>query len=786
VFLVLCSILVAGEFTFTKGKETNPLCPRSTGLFTENIVNTGEKQEFSVNVEGSAAVWTTSVPSGFYLEQGEEKTIYTYVTPFQDAKPGNYEVSVVVTTPNSVKKITHPVEIKECYDASLSANVPSKKVCPGDKGVNFEAIINNLGEYQENYEISVKGPIKDWVTLSSENVNIEKGGSKSVFAYVDVPEDALGEKEFTLVVKGLSEGSDTQKSLTFRVNVEPCFKFDVVPEKNTYSLCESSSLNIPIEVKNLGTVKNQYNLEIDGPEWAKLSKDSVSLSSGASESVNIQVSPPLKTQGSSNIKLEVIPVKGFLKAINDFNVEVRKCHSVKLDIIKEEDTICNNIHKQYDIIIENDGEYNKEYKLNSTGNWKWLDQETVSVNAGEKKTVKLNVKPSIDANPGENVINVKAVAMDESKVSAEDSIKIKIVDIPTCYEPELTIKPDDAVIYYDSAATIPIQVKNKGERKAEYEIIVSGTASNFVQLSPSTLIVEPADTKVSNLYIAPAAQVKSGDYVAEVAVRLGETNILKSKEVKIEVTRDKDKATIGIPGKELLPGEKPTLWDRIKAWWNGLFEKEEAEEKPVINMSKEVTEEAPGKVEEKPGDVKGVEELKEVRRQMGENDKYLFSLEGEEHSVEVKDIDDNKVSLRFTSDPIDVELNIGESKEVDIDGDGVNDIFVKLNGFTESGKADLTYRPIIAEEEKEPGILDKLWNQILFYKYYILAGIIILVIIIIIEKTNFHKKIIEFFEEEEDEESEEEKEEETREEKEEETREEKEEEKKTKKKKKKK
>ena len=56
LILVLVSIVQAGDFRFTQGKGVDAVCPRSTGLFTDNIINGAEEQQFTVNVEGAAAV----------------------------------------------------------------------------------------------------------------------------------------------------------------------------------------------------------------------------------------------------------------------------------------------------------------------------------------------------------------------------------------------------------------------------------------------------------------------------------------------------------------------------------------------------------------------------------------------------------------------------------------------------------------------------------------------------------------------------------------------------------
>ena len=539
---------------------------------------------------------------------------------------------------------------------------------------------------------------------------------------------------------------------------------------NTYSLCEASAQAIPVAIKNQGTVENTFTLKIDGPEWSSLSKTSLTLSPGQSEIINIALNPAYKIEGNFPIELEVVPVKGTLKAIDNYEINVRKCHSVQLDIVKSDDRICNDVANTYDVIVSNDGEVNKQYKIEAEGDWKWLNEETVSVDAGQERTITLNFKAETDANPKENAIKVKATAMDESAVSAEDEIKITNVDIASCYEPELIIIPDDVVIYYDSAATIPVQVKNKGYRTAKYELALSGTAVNFVQISPSAVTVDPADAEMSALYIAPSAQVEPKQYEVTVAVRLDDTTILKTKTVKIRVTENKDEATIGLTNL-VAHSTEGSLWIRIKNWFNALFKKEEVETQEVPSQEETANQTPTDAPAETPEVVQPVEqpiaepetpsgeELSAVRREMGKGDVYLFSLNNEAHSIKVENIEANKTSLTFSSNPVNIELAVGESKEVDINGDGINDVKATLNSITESGKLDITYESIKAGEPQEeavqpaveetagPGILSRAWSAVMNYKYYILAGLVILALIIILSKTNVTKKIVDFFEE---------------------------------------
>ena len=67
-----------------------------------------------------------------------------------------------------------------------------------------------------------------------------------------------------------------------------------------------------------------------------------------------------------------------------------------------------------------------------------------------------------------------------------------------------------------------------------------------------------------------------------------------------------------------------------------------------------------------------------------------FTLDGiVTHQVTFKEVTDDSVILVFQSDPVEITLTIGESKDVDLDADGTTDILVTLNSIT-NGEAEIT------------------------------------------------------------------------------------------------
>lgn len=76
-----------------------------------------------------------------------------------------------------------------------------------------------------------------------------------------------------------------------------------------------------------------------------------------------------------------------------------------------------------------------------------------------------------------------------------------------------------------------------------------------------------------------------------------------------------------------------------------------------------------------------------------ENKEVKFNLDEEAHTIKVDSINDNKVSLTIQSNPIKVDLKIGEEKKFDLNNDDFYDIKIKLNNIID-GVPDLYVKKI--------------------------------------------------------------------------------------------
>ncbi len=801
ILLVLPFVYSEASFTFYSGADVGPVCPRATGLYTDVIQNNGDEAlKFSVTNSGSAAVFATTVPTGFTLFPGQIKNIYTYVTPMSSVDIGNYVLNLKASANGLTQEIRHDVSLIDCYDYSLEANTQKVNACPCESD-RFSFTLTNNGEYTETYSLGVDGEYKANVVLSQNSLTLAPGESKEILAYVEAGCEDEGDYDFSVVVNP-SRGRQI-KSQTVTFVVDACYDFGVGTDTSLINMCEHSTENIAINVENQGSTSNIYTLDVDGPAWANLDANTLNIGPGAIKTINLQLIPDYGVEGNFEVTFTAVPEKGSLKAVKTFDVNVKKCYDVSVDIEKNSDRICNDLENTYAVTVRNQGEFANEFFVDLEGpSWATLDANSLSLGAGEEKQINLNINPTFDVSAGEYTITVSVSAKDSNNIADSDTITIETVSREDCYDAFLDIKEDRVKVYYDSSATVPVLVENRGAKSTNYELSVSGTAASFVYLNPSVVEVAPGDSEVVYLYIAPSSQVSEGDYGAGVTISLQDGTVMESDSVNIEITGNPDDSGLtDITGQTPAETESGTsIFSKIINWIAGLFgggseETAEEEETPEINETEETPEEAEEEIEETPEEVIEEEineteetpdetEIQEETEEfvptpenvlLGIGDSTKFDFEGEEHTITVDTRSGDMVLLKIMSDPVFVPLNIGEVKNVDLDHDGYYDLKISFSGFV-GDEADITYtvlNPGVVNEgqtgeettgeettsEEGQGFFGSFFSSlgsiftgigsgIANYWIQLVVLVIIIVLIILLAKTNLWGKVTKFFEEE--------------------------------------
>ena len=786
-----CYILVTLMFSFSvygfsvsSTPESLSVCPTTTALITSVV---GGEGEYTVTTTGAAARWATTVPLGF-VNKGS-KTVYTYVTPSSNALPGQYDLEITFSDGKTVERASKRIVVLDCFGVNL-AKPDEQTVCPGETA-KYDFSIRNSGNFQEAFNLGVSGSITNWVTLSDARLDLPAGESKSVFVYITIPTDARGTYDFTLNAAGQLGGS--LDSVTSSVDVAGCYDYEVSTEKDFYELCDHTTQIVPIRVENQGTTTNEYILNLEGPDWVALERKSSTLGEGQQDDINVIVSPDYGVQGSFKVDVDVTDESGKIETSKHLNVDVGLCHDVLVQM-QDSDSICAGLSNSYGVLVKNNGEFTQEFKLNKVGeNWARLEEQLVELGSGEEKEVALNIEPGTDV---VGTFDIKIVAENiDGGFRGEDTINIGVVSQEACFKPGISIDKEEISVGQDSTGTVPVTIENKGTQTSNFVIDVSGTASGFVELNPATIVLEPNEADTVFLYIAPKLNDRIGKYTASITVRLEDSAILESDSIEINVAESEPLVIQPeAPTEEVMEEEEEkSFWQRFLEFFLG--------EKPAEEEIIEIPEEISGEIEEENvselppeeeviEEVSGEEATEEVgeeeiieeevmeeeggvRELMSQGDEVTLTIKGEEHKVLLDIVLEDAVVLVIESDPVLLGLEIGESKDINLDNDNVNDLRVTFNGFVD-GKADITYLSLGEEDnvgaavedieeilsgeeateeettEVKENPLDNYLQSLVPYLNWVLIGVVVILLILVLFR--YRKGIIDFFEEEDEDE----------------------------------
>lgn len=567
LLLIALASFAKADFTITTNLSTNIVCPSST-IVIEDIITAMTSGSFIVATGGTAESFTTTVPQGFWLEQGEQDVFYSYITPSSKITPGNYILEVTVTQGGTVKTVRHNIIVENCHQTSVKVEPVSQAICACEQK-NIKLTITNFGKYLENYELNVEGPAAQWIKLSSKSITLAANSSTTVTAYVNTSCNTAGTYEANFVVKSKSEYG--QANAKANISVVSCYDYTISSNKTYYAICEAEKLNVPIKIKNLGTQTNIYKINMEGPNWTKIDQRQLTLGNGTEGTFNLIAEPPYKTQGNFTTYLEVMTDYGKVLKKYDISLQVSKCYDVSVTLEDDKDKMCNALSNTYAVAIKNTGKFTNTYDIVlESPDWVTISKKRITLNASKEESLVLDVHPPYNTNASTYTIKVKAVDA-ISKAEASDTLDVTTISLESCYEPAISTKDDIVTVSKDNTATALFIIENKGSHDANYTVEISGTGTRFSQINPGTIVLKSGKAQTVYLYIAPPLDLAVGDYVITVTVRLKDTTIVASKPITVRVVEAGALPQQQLPQQQPPVEEKPSFFSQIISWIASLF-----------------------------------------------------------------------------------------------------------------------------------------------------------------------------------------------------------------------
>lgn len=300
----------------------------------------------------------------------------------------------------------------------------------------------------------------------------------------------------------------------------------------TYNICEDENKAVPILIENNGAkTGNIYDFDAAGAVWASLSAKEFSLAENKRGVAFLELNPGKNSSGKYSVRINALSSIGHINRNLVLDVNVEKCHSVRLELEKEEDRVCGGIKQRYTGRIINDGREKIDAALNIAGpNWISAYNGTFSVAPHEDKKFELNADVPANAKGVFNAA-VSAAITSFPPVKSEKMLRLDVVQKYDCYRPDLASSARIASDY--SRTYAPIKIKNSGIKQASYEIGLN--APSWISIEPKKITVNPQQFGNLNLDINPNPGIEEGTYAVRVDFKFND--ILYSKNIDVALSK---------------------------------------------------------------------------------------------------------------------------------------------------------------------------------------------------------------------------------------------------------
>ena len=409
LLFLLVNIVSAQEDFSATSLPSVELCPCSNQAYTVTVENTGsDASSYTLAAGGDSAEWITFNPDRFVLDPGQSGSFFVFVNSVCNIE-GSSDLEIFITTGNGLTKVVEQTLVfSQCYDYSLQQgrvvdfvedNVDylqhdgAYNLCVNEQS-SIPILITNNEEYENQYRLLLDAP--EWVALNVNNVNL--GAEQSgIFLISSDTTDIEGNFDFKLTV--ISALGEVQRKNSFEVNVGECYALEVNLEKEEDVVCGGEEISYDVEIKNLGTLGYDVNLEVDGPAWASLESGTLHIDSDEEENVVLNVDPSSELSGSFVLTVHAVPDdRTEFRFSDSINVEIVENLACFQASINTKSSVTNLYEEDFFFVrVTNEGIKETTYSVSLEGpSWVEVSPESLKLNPGQTGNLNLNIDPAED------------------------------------------------------------------------------------------------------------------------------------------------------------------------------------------------------------------------------------------------------------------------------------------------------------------------------------------------------------------------------------------------------
>jgi len=460
-----------------------------------NIKNLGKLEE---TFRLSSVDWAGFSEAEITLGAGQSKSFSVVLNP-EGLLISLHTVPVYArsTDPNSplyYTPLTETLEldVKDCYDFSAELQPRENTVCFG-KSTEYILVIKNIGLNEDSYSIYTP----DWITNGETGVSLGPGQKADV--KITVEPETLGTHEVSVTVTSSKE-SDLSKKATASIISQECRSVAVIVSPAEYTVCGGMPpIGFDVSVKNTGTVEDTYQLTTS---MGTLENISLTLNPGETETIRLNVD---LTGLEGTLTITVTASDGVISDKAEIELTIENCYSADLSIEPEMQAVCPYDSVMYTVTIQNTGELPDIYTL------RYGDEiEIVELDSGESQGFELTFLVPFE----ESGIYVVSAFADSDHVSLTETAALNVKTMGDCYSAELQVAEEKRIkpctIEECEAITLPVEIKNKGEKDASYTLTLE--APEWIYMEPTTLDLKSGESGLAYLYLSPKFGVEEDRY----------------------------------------------------------------------------------------------------------------------------------------------------------------------------------------------------------------------------------------------------------------------------------
>ena len=147
----------------------------------------------------------------------------------------------------------------------------------------------------------------------------------------------------------------------------------------------------------------------------------------------------------------------------------------------------------------------------------------------EERTVQLALKPNVSGNFD---VEVNGFVTNHPDIMASGKIKVEAATKEDCYKATVDLKK--RIVNYYSEEYYNVDVVNSGLKKAQYNISLDGPS--WVDISPTSLQLNPGQKGNLNLHVAPEEDTKADEY--KLTLKLDSEGVVYSEEVNVKLIQE--------------------------------------------------------------------------------------------------------------------------------------------------------------------------------------------------------------------------------------------------------